>query len=220
MYNEHIYLKFNRSHMILVSKYIYDYINNLSISPYNLYQIIHFDMKFNDIFIKFDYNNITNIEINTSLGETQFFTYIYKNIYHKFKNIKYLTINFNNDNEIIIEKWPKKLNTLSLLGKPNNTLNYPSLPKKLKYLKLSKIFIEKNIYSSLNLVKNKYVNNDNISHNVLHNIQEDDINIFQDNEIKNIIWLSNVDYVPIINNIIKEKISLNLNNLIITYLFY
>ena len=84
MYNEHIYLKFNRSHMILVSKYIYDYINNLSISPYNLYQIIHFDMKFNDIFIKFDYNNITNIEINTSLGETQFFTYIYKNIYHKF----------------------------------------------------------------------------------------------------------------------------------------
>lgn len=206
MYSEYIYLKFNRSHMILVSKCICDYVSNLAISPYNLYQVIPFNMKFKNIFIKFNYDDITNVEIDIPLQESNFLTYIYENICKKFKNVKILTINFHNDNEFIIEEWPENLNTLILFGNPNSIMNYPILPEKLKYLKLGKLFIEKNIYYSFNLFKNKNINND--------------INIIQDNEVKDLVWMSHIEFIPIINDIIKEKISINMSNLIITYLTY
>ena len=206
MYSEYIYLKFNRDHMILVSKYICDYINNLAISPYNLYQVVPFNMKFKNIFIKFNYDDIINIEIDIPLQESNFLIYIYENICYNFKNVKILTINFHNDNEFIIKEWPENLNTLTLLGKPSNTSNYPILSKKLKYLKLSKFFIEKNIYYSLNLFEDRHINND--------------INIIQDNELKDLVWMSNIEFIPIINDIIKKKISINMSNLIITYLTY
>ena len=104
------------------------------------------------------------------------------------------------------------------------------LPKKFSELisniiKPGKYNNEECIYSDKNLTYDERIdvlekiNNDIISNNILLNIQ-DDINIFQGNEIKNMIWLSNIDFVPIIHNIVKEKVSINLSHLIITYLFY